>query len=113
MGFKQERLAKNIERHLSRIILLDSKDARLKFVTITGVKLTNDLSFATVYYTILGDKEQQESTAKNLESAKGYLRTELSKALQIRKMPQLIFKYDESIEHGNRIDNILKDLKDE
>lgn len=109
MAYKIERLEKILEREIGTI-LLNSKDARLRFVTITKTRLTNDASICTIYYTVLGDKNQQESTSKNLENAKGYIRSSLGKSLEIRKIPELLFKYDESLEYGNRIDNILKGL---
>lgn len=111
MSFKQERLAKIIEREISNIILLNTKDDRLKYVTITGVKLNNDSSIATVYFTVLGNEEQKQSTSINLQEAKGFIKGQLSKVLEVRKMPELIFKYDESIEYGNKIDEILRNIK--
>lgn len=111
MSFKQERLAKIIEREISNIILLNTKDDRLKYVTITGVKLNKDSSIATVYFTVLGDELQKEATTANLQEAKGYIKGQLSKVLEIRKIPEIVFKYDESIEYGNKIDEILKNIK--
>lgn len=110
MSYKQERTSKLIERELSNILLHETKDERLKYVTITGAKLTNDFSIATVYYTILGDQEQKEATIKNLNDAKGFLKTQLGNNLELRKVPELVFKYDESIEYGNKIDDILKNI---
>ena len=72
MAYKIERLEKILEREIGTI-LLNSKDARLRFVTITKTRLTSDASICTIYYTVLGDKNQQESTSKNLENAKGLL----------------------------------------
>ncbi len=110
MPFRIERLEKICEREIGTI-LINSKDERLKFVTITKVKLTNDASVATVFYTIIGDKNQIESTKVNLEEASGYIRSSLSKVLEIRKTPVLNFKYDESLEYGDRIESILQGLK--
>lgn len=109
MAYKIERLEKIIEREIGSI-LLNSKDQRLRFVTITKVHLTGDASIATVFYTVLGNAEQIESTSKNLENAKGFIRSSLGKNLEIRKVPELIFKYDESLEYGKKIDDILKGL---
>jgi len=111
MGFKQERLEKIIEREISLIIMSNVKDDRLKHVTITKVSLTNDLSIATVYFRVLGTDAQKESTSKSLIDAKGFIKSSLSKTLDIRKIPDLKFKYDESIEYGDKIEKILKDLK--
>ncbi|HHZ11367.1 MAG TPA: 30S ribosome-binding factor RbfA [Acholeplasmataceae bacterium] len=110
MGYKQERLEKAIERELGNILISEIKDDRLKYVTFTKVSLTNDLSIATVYYTVRGTEEQKEATSRSLEEAKGFIRTSLSKVLEVRKVPELRFKYDESLERGERIDAILKNL---
>lgn len=110
MSFHQERLEKIIIREVSTI-LMNSKDERLRFVIVTNAHLTGDLQIATVFYTIIGSDAQKESTKKNLEEAKGYIRSSLGKVLKVKKIPDLIFKYDESLEYGNKIDNILKGLK--
>lgn len=111
MSFKQERLEKILEREISNIIRTEVKDDRLKFVTITKVSLTNDLSIATVYYTVIGTDDQKITTSENLLDAKGFIKSSLSKKLEIRKTPDLKFKYDESLEYGDRIEQILKNLK--
>lgn len=111
MSFKQERLEKIIEREISNIIMTEVKDDRLKFVTITKVSLTKDLSIATIYYTVLGNEEQKLATSKNLEEAKGFIKSSLSKKLEIRKIPDLRLKYDESLEYGEKIEKILKEIK--
>lgn len=111
MAFKKERLEKIIEREIGSIIMRESKDDRLKYVTITYCKLTTDLSVATIYFTVLGNEEQKEATTKSLQEAKGFVRSQLSKKLDIRKTPELVFKYDESNEYGNKIDEILRTIK--
>lgn len=109
MGFKIERLEKIIEREISTI-LINSKDERLRFVTVTKVSLTNDCSIATLYYTILGNEEQKEATSKNLEKASGYIRSSLSKVLKVKKIPEIRLKYDESMAYGEKIESILKGI---
>jgi ribosome-binding factor A len=111
MGYKQERLEKIIERELGNLLLSEVKNERLKLLTITKVSLTNDLSLATVYFTVLGTDSQKDKTIDSLMEAKGFFRTALSKVLEIRKVPDLRFKYDESLEYGKNIENILKNLK--
>lgn len=111
MAYRVERIEKIIEREIGNILLSEVKDQRLRYVTITNVKVTNDLSIATVFYTIIGDENQIVSTKKNLEDAKGFIRSKLSKVLEIRKTPELRFKYDESFEYGNKIEEILRNLK--
>lgn len=111
MSFKKERLEKIISREVSLIISREIKDERLQFVTITNVNLTNDLLIATLFYTIYGKPEQIEITKKALLEAKGFIKGYLSKILEIRKIPELIFKYDESFAEGNKIEEILRSIK--
>ena len=110
MAYRVERVEKIIERELASI-LFDSSNNKLKFVSITKVSLTSDLSLATVYYTVLGNEGEIESTKEDLEKSKGYLRSSLAKKLDLRKTPELRFKYDESLAYGNRITQILDNLK--
>ncbi|MDD2258274.1 MAG: 30S ribosome-binding factor RbfA [Bacilli bacterium] len=112
MGFKQERMENTIHREISRILFEEVKDERLKYVTITTVRLTTDLSYATIYYRVIGNEEQISSTKENIQEAKGFIRKMLSGVLKVKRVPDLIFKYDESIEYGERIDKIIEDIKD-
>lgn len=110
MAYRQERLEKIIERELNTILLTSAKDNRLRYVLVSKVSLTKDYSIATVYYRIQGDSDQVESTRKTLEEAKGYLRSELSQRMDLRKSPELRFKEDQSLEYGQKIESILKDI---
>ena len=100
---KLERVNNNILRELSYILANDVADHNLKYVTITAVKTSNDLSYAKVYITLLNE-EYKNDTLKSLKSAKGYIKKEL------RQIPDLDFVWDESIETGNSIENILKEI---
>lgn len=111
MAFKKERMEKILEREISNIIFQDVKNEKIKFVTITKASLTNDLSLATVYYTVYGNEDQVSSTMEALNEAKGFIRSVLSKRIEVKKTPDLKFKYDESFEQGNKIEEILKKLK--
>ena len=111
MAFHAERVAKIIERELSTILLMEAKNNLLKYVSITKVVATKDLSLATVWFTIRGDESEKKATIDALESAKGFLRSELSHRLDVRKTPELRFKLDESLAYGEKIDQILKGLK--
>ncbi len=110
---KIERLQSDIERALSLIINREIKNPNIEFMTITAVKLTNDLSYLTIYYTILKDTPDNRQAVKEaLEKSKSFIRTSLAKKITIRKMPQLRFQYDTSLETGNRIEKGLKDVMD-
>ena len=111
MAFHAERVAKIIERELSTILLMEAKNNLLKYVSITKVVATKDLSLATIWFTIRGDESEKKATIEALESAKGFLRSELSHRLDARKTPELRFKLDESLAYGEKIDQILKGLK--
>jgi ribosome-binding factor A len=111
MAFRVERVEKIIERELANILFESAHNEKLKFVSVTKVSLTKDLSIATIYYTILGNTGEIEATKKELENAKGYLRTELAHRIDLRKTPELKFKYDESLAYGNHISEILDNLK--
>lgn len=110
MSYHQERIEKALEREIGKILLTDVKDDRLRYVIITKATVTKDLSIATIYYTVLGNDVQKASTSDNLEEAKGFIRSTLGKRIAIRKIPELKFKYDDSLEYGSKIDSILKDL---
>ncbi len=110
MSYRVERVEKIIERELANI-LFTSANNKLRYVSVTKVSLTNDLSIATVYYTIMGSESFVASTKEDLENAKGYLRSLLAKKITLRKTPDLRFKYDESLSYGNHIEEILENLK--
>lgn len=110
---KIERLESDIERALSEILKREVKNPNIDFLTITAVNLTNDLSYLTIYYTTLKDaQDQRDQTQKALEKSSSFIRTALAKKIKIRKMPQLRFKYDTSLETGNRITQGLKNVID-
>jgi ribosome-binding factor A len=104
------RVGEQIKKELSLILQTEFKDPRLGFITVTGVDVTNDLSYATVYLSVLGDESKKEDTWKALAKGNGFLRTELGRRIRFRHTPELIFKFDSSVEYGNRIDRLLDDI---
>ncbi len=109
MSISLERLESLSLRELSLILRKDAKNQYLSHVTVTEVRITKDLSYMTVFYTFYQGKV--ENYQKALNDCKGYLRSELAKKIKARKMPELIFKYDETLAYGNHIDEILNQLK--
>ena len=109
MSVKIERLNHKFAIEISNIIKEEVKDERIDFVTVTDVSITNDLSHAKVYVTVLKD-EDRDNAIKALNKARGFIEMELSKRVDIRKMPELKFVYDESIEYSNNIENIIERL---
>jgi ribosome-binding factor A len=112
MAFRIERIERIIEKELATILLYDAHNPLLKYVSITKVSVTKDLSLATIWYTIMGTSAEIEATKASLEKSKGYLRSEVAKALSTFKTPDLKFKQDDSLENGNRIEEILKRAKE-
>lgn len=110
MSVTKERLASNINRHISEIILKELKDKDVGHVTVTDVVVSNDMSYADVYVTFFDDRGVPTERVEALNKAKGFVRTELSKRLTTYKTPEIRFKYDDSLNKGARIDEILKSI---
>ena len=109
MNLKGERVASVIVQELGNILLTEVNDKDLKNVTITYATVTNDLSFAKVYFTTLDD-EKRDKVIKDMNNASSYFRTELAKRIDIRHMPEIRFIYDESIEYGSKIEKIIEEI---
>jgi ribosome-binding factor A len=92
---------------LSDAIATDLKDPRVGFVTVTGVKTSPDLRHARVFVSVLGDAPTREASIDGLRSAHGYLQRRLASELTLKHTPTLSFEYDESIDHGMRISELL------
>ena len=113
MSIKTERLGNVLHREISQILMTEVKDEDLKFVTITKVDLSSDLSYAKVYFTCL-DQEKKDKVIKDINNASRYIRSELMRRkIEIRNMPELTFVYDDSIEYGNKIESIIEKIHEE
>lgn len=110
MSIKIDRLNNSFVENISKIIRTEIKDERINFVTVTAAKVTNDLSFAKVYVTVLNDKER-DNVIKLLNKASNFIERELSKRIDIRKMPDITFVYDESLEYAANIENIIESIE--
>lgn len=108
MSLNIKRLESLALRELSILLRTDAKNRHLSNVTITEIRITNDLSYMTIFYTFYDGKV--ENYEKALNDCKGYLRSELARKIKARKMPELIFKYDEALEYGNHINQILGEI---
>ena len=94
---------------LSDAIAKDLKDPRVGFVTVTGVKTSPDLRHARVYVSVLGDAPTRAATIDGLHSARGYLQARVAGELTLKHTPAIEFEYDESIDHGMRINELLEE----
>jgi ribosome-binding factor A len=108
LTLKKEKVEKIILRELSDIIQNEVKNKEVGFCTVTGVSVTNDLSIAKIYVSFMN--KNQNKSLESLNKAKGFIRTQLSRRLTIRKCPELQFYIDTSLEYGNKIEKIINEL---
>ena len=106
MSIKIDRLNNAFIEKISEIIHDEVKDNDVKMVTITDAKITNDLSFAKIYFTTMDNDRKKVLVALN--KASGFIRSKLCEKVDIRKMPEISFVYDESIEYGKKIEDIIE-----
>ncbi|NOU93387.1 30S ribosome-binding factor RbfA [Paenibacillus sp. LMG 31456] len=107
------RVGEQIKKELSQIIQSEMKDPRIGFITVTGVDLTNDLSQAKIFLSVLGTDEQKEETLKALGRGSGFIRSEIGKRIRLRKIPELLFRFDASIDYGTKIERLLDQVNGE
>lgn len=105
---KIERINTDLKREISLILANEVADKNIDFVTLTAVETTNDLSLAKVYVTCLND-EKKDEIMQSLQKAKGFIRSQLFSRVQLRKIPDLRFIYDESVARGLKIERIIKE----
>lgn len=106
---RSQRVSDLLRKEIADIIIYRLKDPRVGFITVTGVDVTNDIKIARVYVSILRD-EERKTTLEVLNSAKSFIRSELSKRLRMKFIPSIEFRLDTSIEYGNRIEKLLKEI---
>ena len=111
MSVKIDRLNNMFVEEISKIIHDEVKDKDVGFVTITDARITNDLSFAKIYFTTLDDN--REKVLNSLNKASGFIRSLLCERVKIRKMPEIHFVYDDSIEYGKKIEDIIDRINNE
>jgi ribosome-binding factor A len=110
---RQRQVSELIHRELSTLLMFEARDPRLAQVVITEVEATPDLQLAYVYFTVLGEAQEQADALAALKHAAGFLRTQLAGRLKLRLMPELAFALDKSGEYGRRIDQLLDRIKEE
>jgi ribosome-binding factor A len=98
-------------RELSRLLLSEIKDPRVNGVTVTEVRVTSDLSYATVFVTVDGS-ENREAALEGLERASGFIRREMGQILHLRKIPEFRFEVDTTLANATRIEQLLRAAKE-
>jgi len=108
---RPERVGEVIRQAVGAFLASEVRDPRIGFVTVTGVTVSPDLSHAKVWVSVMGSEEERERSLEGLASAAGHLRSQLSRQLATRVTPELTFALDRGLEHAQRIDRVLRDLK--
>ena len=112
MSFKRsDRVAEAIKREVSLMIYQEVKDPRVHFVTVTDVKITDDLRYAKIFVSVLGDEATRKESLEGLVNAKGFLRSELGRKIGLRYTPDIQFVLDQSLDHAIKIRTLLNSIK--
>lgn len=114
MRVRPNRIGEEIKKELVLLIRNGIKDPRVdSLISITDVEVTRDLSYATIYISRYGSEQQRQDALDGMKAAAGFVRSELSRRLKLRTVPELIFKLDDSLQYGAKIENILHQIKQE
>ena len=106
------RVGELLKEEISQIVLREMKDPRIGFVSVTDVVVSGDLRHAKVFISVYGTDKEKEETLEGLQQAQGFVRKLVGERVKIHHTPEIIFRYDDSIEKGVHISEIIKDLKD-
>ncbi len=110
-SYRSSRVAVEIKRVVGMMLINELKDPRISTMTsVTGVEVTEDFSYATVYLSIYGSDEEKDNTLTALRSAAGFIRKEVSRQIKMRHTPEFIFKIDNSVEYGIHISKIIEEI---
>ena len=112
MSQRSNQVAEELRKIVSLILLEDLHDVRVGFVTVTRIEITDDLRYAKVFYSILGDEKVRESTLEALDENRGFIKKLAVERLNMKYAPEIKFEEDKTIEHSFRIGDILKKLKE-
>lgn len=102
-----EKIQELMKEEASKIILRDLKDPRLGFITVTQVEVSKDLSYASIYVSLLGSEQQMKDSWEGLNSSLGFIRRELGKRIRLRCTPEISFKLDRSLDYSAHIQELL------
>lgn len=109
---RPERVAAEIQAAVADLLTRGAiHDPRIGFITLTGVKVSPDLSVAQIYYSMIGTDAQKAETQAGLDAAKGFVRREVTKKVKLRVSPEVFFTFDPSLEEGDKIDRLLKEVR--
>jgi ribosome-binding factor A len=112
-GFRPHRVGDQLRADLADLLAREVRDPGLGFLTVTRVEVTSDLQLARVFYTTLGDAARRRETRRALGRVTPFLRREIGRRLRLRRVPVLEFRFDESIEHQDRVERLINELQEQ
>jgi ribosome-binding factor A len=113
MNRRTQRLGVQFKEEIGLFLQREVRDPRIGFVTVSRVEITDDLSYAKIWVSVMGSEKEMRDTMIGLHQAVPFVRKHMSKILKIRKIPELNFVQDLNLEHGLRIEKILNNLKEQ
>ena len=108
---RRRQIARRIQQRVAELLLYEIKDPRAALVTVTGVEMNQDLSVARIRYSVYGHEGERRRVQAMLDHARGFLRTEVAKAVRLRNAPQLVFDFDEGALRVERLERILREVR--
>lgn len=109
---RSERVSDQLKQEIADILMRKIKDPRIGFVTVTDVEVTDDLRNAKVFVSVYGSDEEKEASLSGLRSAASFIRTELSKRIRMKTVPELLFRFDATVERGAHIMELLRQIEE-
>ncbi|MEJ2723945.1 MAG: 30S ribosome-binding factor RbfA [Deltaproteobacteria bacterium] len=110
-GKRAIRVGDVLLKEMAYLLMRRVKDPRVKGVTLTGVQVSNDLKHAKVYFSLIGDEKEIIQVQQGLESAKGFIKREIGLRMELKYVPDIVFKHDPSLATGERMEKILQNVK--
>jgi ribosome-binding factor A len=112
-GKRSVRVGDQILKEIADLLTRKVRDPRVSGVTLTGIRLSDDLRHARIFYSFLGEKIDIERMQSGLDSAKGFIKREMGKRINLRYMPEIVFQHDPTLETGNQIEKLFQKIKAE
>jgi ribosome-binding factor A len=112
-GSRASRVADLVLREIADLVMKKLKDPRVQGITVTGVDVSRDLRHARVYFSLIGDETEILRAQAGLDSAKGFIKREIGFRLDLKHVPDLVFRHDPSLEEGRRMEKLLRKIKED
>lgn len=110
-GKRAVRVGDQLLKEIAELLMRKVRDPRVKDVTLTGIRMSNDLKHATVFFSVLGDEEEVRKVRSGLDRAKGFVKREIGLRLDLKYVPEIAFRYDPSLEMGHHMEEVFAKLK--